>query len=50
MERIVQAVKKLVVPLVFGTADVNLITGAETSPNITQSETYTRLIQITPTK
>jgi hypothetical protein len=27
-------------PLAFGAADVNLITGAETSPNVTQSETY----------
>src|SRR6267378_7524886 len=28
-------------PLAFGTADVNLITGTQTSPNITQSETFT---------
>jgi hypothetical protein len=27
-------------PLAYGAADVNLITGTETSPNITQSETY----------
>src|SRR5436190_13103232 len=27
-------------PLAFGTTDVNLITGAETSPNVTQSETF----------
>jgi hypothetical protein len=27
-------------PLAYGGADVNLITGAETSPNVTQSETY----------
>jgi hypothetical protein len=40
LQRISQAVKKLLTPL-NGAADVNLITGAETSPNITQSETYT---------
>src|SRR5262249_38482009 len=34
-------IKKLLMPLAYGTADVNLITGTETSPNITQSETYT---------
>ena len=34
-------IKKLLMPLAFGAADVNLITGTETSPNITQSETYT---------
>jgi hypothetical protein len=28
-------------PLAYGTADVDLITGPETSPNITQSETFT---------
>ena len=27
-------------PLAYGTTDVNLITGAETSPNVTQSETF----------
>src|SRR5438067_7575897 len=27
-------------PLAYGAADVNLITGAETSPNVTQSETF----------
>jgi hypothetical protein len=27
-------------PLAYGGTDVNLITGAETSPNVTQSETY----------
>src|SRR6266436_1155641 len=35
-----QFIKKLLMPLAFGAADVNLITGTETSPNITQSETY----------
>ena len=39
-QRITQAVKKLLVPL-YGAGDVNLITGTETSPNITQSETFT---------
>src|SRR6266540_3807579 len=34
-------IKKLLMPLAYGAADVNLITGTETSPNITQSETYT---------
>ena len=36
-----QTIQQLVDPLAFGTADVNLITGTETSPHITQSETYT---------
>ena len=31
----------LPVPLAFGAADVDLVTGTETSPHITQSETYT---------
>src|SRR5881227_1355732 len=35
-----QFIKKLLMPLAFGAADVNLITDTETSPNITQSETY----------
>jgi len=39
-QRITQAVKRLLVPL-YGATDVNLITGTETSPNITQSETFT---------
>src|SRR5438552_13381716 len=33
-------IKKLLMPLAFGAADVNLITGTETFPNITQSETF----------
>src|SRR6476660_2775775 len=33
-------IKKLLIPLAYGAADVNLITGTETSPNITQSETF----------
>src|SRR5438552_1437451 len=35
------AIKKLLTPLAYGAADVDLVTGTETSPNITQSETYT---------
>src|SRR5215813_4138395 len=34
-------VKSLMAPLVFGGTDVDLITGTETSPHITQSETFT---------
>src|SRR5256886_3309392 len=34
-------IKKLLMPLAFGAADKSLITGTETSPNITQSETFT---------
>jgi hypothetical protein len=37
----VQAIKKLLAPLVYGAADVNLVTGTETFPNVTQSETFT---------
>ena len=33
--------KRLLMPMAFGGADVNLITDAENSPNITQSETFT---------
>ena len=40
-QRITQAVKKLLVPVGSGAGDVNLITGTETTPNITQSETFT---------
>ena len=36
-----QFIQKLLAPLAFGAADVNLITGTETSPHITQSETFT---------
>jgi hypothetical protein len=39
-QRIGQAFKKLFMPL-YGVGDVNLITGTETPPNITQSETFT---------
>ena len=33
--------QKLLAPLAYGAGDVDLVTGTETSPNITQSETYT---------
>jgi hypothetical protein len=33
-------VRNLTAPLVFGSTDVDLVTGTETSPNITQSETF----------
>src|SRR6059058_16360 len=36
-----QVIKKLLMPLAFGAADVDLVTGTETSPNVVQSETYT---------
>ena len=39
-QRVAQGVKKLLVPL-YGATDVNLVTGTESSPNITQSETFT---------
>src|SRR5206468_3421478 len=34
------AIKKLLLPLAYGAADVDLVTGTETFPNVTQSETY----------
>src|SRR5262245_25056007 len=34
-------IKNLLAPLVYGAADVDLVTGTETSPNIVQSETFT---------
>ena len=34
-------VQKLTAPLTYGGTDVDLITGSENSPNITQSETFT---------
>src|SRR5437773_3481810 len=34
-------IKKLLTPLAYGATDKNLITGTETFPNITQSETFT---------
>ncbi len=36
-----QLVQKLLNPLAYGAADVDLITGTETFPNVTQSETMT---------
>lgn len=36
-----QLFQKLLAPLAYGVGDVDLVTGAETSPNVTQSETYT---------
>ncbi len=35
------AIQQLLSPLVYGTTDVDLVTGTETSPNVTQSETFT---------
>src|SRR6266853_4685097 len=35
-----QLVQKLLAPLAYGTTDVDLISGLETYPNITQSETF----------
>src|SRR5216117_3189505 len=35
-----QFVQKLLAPLAYGATDVDLITGAETYPNVTQSETF----------
>jgi hypothetical protein len=34
-------IQTLLTPLAFGTTDVDLVTGAEISPNVTQSETFT---------
>src|SRR4029077_8193670 len=36
-----QPVQKLLAPLAYGAADVDVITGTETFPSVTQSETYT---------
>src|SRR5437773_10894557 len=36
-----QFVQGLLQPLVYGATDVDLITGVETNPNVTQSETFT---------
>src|SRR5712672_3908020 len=36
-----EAIKSALAPLAYGATDVDLITGAETSPNVTQSETAT---------
>jgi len=37
-----QLIQKLLGPLAFGTTDVDVIIGAESFPNVTQSETFTR--------
>ncbi len=34
-------IKEFFAPLVYGTTDVDLVTGTETYPNVTQSETFT---------
>src|SRR6266403_3100759 len=36
-----EAIKSALAPLAYGATDVDLVTGAETSPNVTQSETFT---------
>src|SRR6266702_4879297 len=36
-----RSIQELVAPLAFGAGDVDLITAPETSPNVTQSETFT---------
>jgi hypothetical protein len=36
-----QLIQSLLAPLAYGTTDVDLVTGAETFPNVTQSETFT---------
>src|SRR5947209_20426070 len=36
-----QLVQTLLTPLAYGTSDVDLVTGSEISPNVTQSETFT---------
>src|SRR6516165_2662818 len=36
-----EAIKNALAPLAYGATDVDLVTGTETSPNVTQSETFT---------
>ena len=36
-----EAIKNALAPLAYGVSDVDLVTGTETSPNVTQSETFT---------
>ena len=43
-------VQNLTAPLVFGGTDVNLITGTESFPNVTQSETFTTANPDDPTQ
>src|SRR5207244_9073627 len=40
LETVSQAIQRTLAPLTYGSTDVNLITGTETSPDITQSETF----------
>ena len=35
-----EAIKNALAPLAYGATDIDLVTGAETSPNVTQSETF----------
>src|SRR5713101_5411013 len=39
-ETVSQAIQQTLAPLAYGAADVDLVTGTETSPHITQSETF----------
>ena len=39
--RFSKLVRNLMAPVTYGSTDVDLVTGTETSPNITQSETFT---------
>src|SRR5437660_6066617 len=39
-ETVSQAIQQTLAPLAYGAADVDLVTGAESSPHITQSETF----------
>src|SRR5712691_679759 len=39
-ETVSQAIQKTLAPLAYGAADVDLITGTETFPHVTQSETF----------
>src|SRR5439155_20274634 len=39
-ETVSQAIQKTLAPLAYGAADVDLITGTGTFPNVTQSETF----------
>jgi hypothetical protein len=45
-----KVVQKLMAPLVYGGTDVDLITGTETFPNVTQSETFTTANPDDPTQ
>jgi hypothetical protein len=36
-----ELIQRLLAPLAYGTTDVDLVTGTETFPNVTQSETFT---------